>query len=819
MSSILTTDPKFVNASTNDFHLQSTSPAINAGATIASVTTDKDGVTRPQGSAYDIGAYEYVSGGGGDTTPPSTPTNLTATAVSSSQINLSWTASTDNVAVTGYKVFRGGTQIATTPTSSYSNTGLSPSTAYTYTVQAYDAANNVSAQSSQASATTQAGTPTPTLIPQNTLTVASVDSQETGYEATKAIDANSTTMWHTQFVSANPPPPHWIILNLNGTYSVKGFRYLPRSDGYAEGTIKDYQFATSMDNITYATPTTGTFASDTTQKDVVIPGTTAKYVKLTAMSEINGNPWTHAAELNIFGDPVSSGTGPLALYTFDNTPNDTSGNSYNGTLINSPTYVAGKIGQAIQFNGTSQYMTNATFPWTTGPATVAFWVKTPGGTQGGAFGVGGQTNPNRFGSHAPYSDNTLYFDYGDIAGTGRVSVDFTPYLNQWTHVALVSGGNGGTFKGIYLNGTLASSGTTSDGPNISLTGIDIGRWNLAGTSYYQTGAIDDFRLYNRALSASEVQALYTAGGATDTISPTTPTNLTATPVSTSQINLSWTASTDNVGVVGYKVFRDGTQIATPAATTYSDMGLTASTMYTYILAAYDAAGNNSNASTPVSATTQTPADTTPPTLSAIQSSGITQTGATITWTSNEPATTQIDYGLTTAYGQSTTLNTSLVTSHSQSLGSLSANTTYHYRVRSKDAANNEAVSTDNTFTTTVSTDTTAPSAITNLSTNEVRRTSVDLWWTAPGDDGNAGTATSYDVRYSTSPITAANFSSATQASNEPTPSANGITQTYTLSGLTANTTYYVALKTSDEVPNTSLISNVITFKTTNKGKP
>src|SRR5437879_7036730 len=91
-----------------------------------------------------------------DTTPPSVPTGLTASAVSSSQINLSWTASSDNVGVSGYRVYRGGTQIATTSATSFANTGLAPSTTYTYTVAAYDAAGNLSAQSSSASATTPA---------------------------------------------------------------------------------------------------------------------------------------------------------------------------------------------------------------------------------------------------------------------------------------------------------------------------------------------------------------------------------------------------------------------------------------------------------------------------------------------------------------------------------------------------------------------------------------------------------------------------------------------------------------------------------------
>ena len=89
-----------------------------------------------------------------DTTPPSVPTGLAASAVSSSQINLSWAASSDNVGVSGYRVYRGGTQIATTTATFYTNTGLSPSTTYSYAVAAFDAAGNLSAQSSPASTTT-----------------------------------------------------------------------------------------------------------------------------------------------------------------------------------------------------------------------------------------------------------------------------------------------------------------------------------------------------------------------------------------------------------------------------------------------------------------------------------------------------------------------------------------------------------------------------------------------------------------------------------------------------------------------------------------
>jgi hypothetical protein len=88
--------------------------------------------------------------------PPSVPTGLIATAASSSQINLSWNASNDTAGtLAGYKVYRGGSQIGTSTTTSYQDTGLAASTSYTYNVAAYDTSGNTSAQSAGASATTQ----------------------------------------------------------------------------------------------------------------------------------------------------------------------------------------------------------------------------------------------------------------------------------------------------------------------------------------------------------------------------------------------------------------------------------------------------------------------------------------------------------------------------------------------------------------------------------------------------------------------------------------------------------------------------------------
>jgi chitodextrinase len=139
---------------------------------------------------------EYQGTTATDTQAPSTPTGLTASAVSSSQINLSWTASTDNVGVTGYDVYRAGALIASTVGTTYSNTGLAASTTYSYTIKAKDAAGNVSAASSAASATTQAGGGgTGAALSRTGWTASSTPSSSE--PASNLLDGNMATRWTT----------------------------------------------------------------------------------------------------------------------------------------------------------------------------------------------------------------------------------------------------------------------------------------------------------------------------------------------------------------------------------------------------------------------------------------------------------------------------------------------------------------------------------------------------------------------------------------------------------------------------------------------
>jgi subtilisin family serine protease len=115
----------------------------------------------------------------------------------------------------------------------------------------------------------------------------------------------------------------------------------------------------------------------------------------------------------------------------------------------------------------------------------------------------------------------------------------------------------------------------------------------------------------------------------------------------------------------------------------------------------------------------------------------------------------------------------------------------------------------NAFNALVSTeqDSIPPDAVTDLATTNPASNSITLTWTASGDDGNVGTAAYYDIRYSTFPIDAGNFDSATEVTGEPKPQEVGSLETFTVTGLAANTTYYFALKVFDEWGNGSPVSN------------
>jgi len=123
--------------------------------------------------------------------------------------------------------------------------------------------------------------------------------------------------------------------------------------------------------------------------------------------------------------------------------------------------------------------------------------------------------------------------------------------------------------------------------------------------------------------------------------------------------------------------------------------LTEKTTYHFLVRTKDAYGNQTDSED----FTFTTADLTPPVISGIATSTVLENGATITWNTGEGATSLVEYGLTTAYGTTTTVTEALAASHSVTINGLTPFTTYHFRVRSTDAAGNESISSDYSFTT------------------------------------------------------------------------------------------------------------------------
>lgn len=164
----------------------------------------------------------------------------------------------------------------------------------------------------------------------------------------------------------------------------------------------------------------------------------------------------------------------------------------------------------------------------------------------------------------------------------------------------IVGWNGGnTVYSLDPTTKVWTSTSLSGGPGPAVSTGTFKRWAYSAASgvFVVVNSVD-----------SNAFALRLAAGGTpppaDTTAPTTPTNVSGTTISSSQINLSWTASTDNVGVSNYTIFRNGNQVGTSTTTTFSDTGLTASTTYVYTVSASDAAGNISSRSTGAGVATQ-----------------------------------------------------------------------------------------------------------------------------------------------------------------------------------------------------------------------
>ncbi|MER7751588.1 glycoside hydrolase family 18 chitinase [Kitasatospora sp. NPDC097643] len=177
------------------------------------------------------------------------------------------------------------------------------------------------------------------------------------------------------------------------------------------------------------------------------------------------------------------------------------------------------------------------------------------------------------------------------------------------------------------------------------------------------------------------------GGGNDQTPPSVPGGLHSTSVTQTSVGLAWTASTDDVGVTGYDVFRNGTKVATTdgATTAVTVTGLTADTAYQFTVQAFDAAGNRSAAAGPVSVTTQpTTPDNQPPTAPGTPVvTGSDSTSVSLSWAPSTDNTGVVGYDVYNGSAPAVT-----VTGTAATVGNLAPDTGYTFTVKARDAAGN-----------------------------------------------------------------------------------------------------------------------------------
>jgi len=306
--------------------------------------------------------------------------------------------------------------------------------------------------------------------------------------------------------------------------------------------------------------------------------------------------------------------GLVGYWRFDEgtgtTASDASGTGNTGTLVGSstgllisdPIWETGRSGQALRFINRNTAVVVSDSPSlriSTDEMTVAAWVKVndfPSSNDDPA--IVEKDGDTFMLALVGTSDNQPAFRLTTTSGTVTLWVKTrSASIGRWYHYV---GVYDGSEMRLYETGVLIGSKPQSGPIVMSTDDLNIGRRKRKNS--YLDGTIDEVRIYNRGLIEEEVLALYKS--TPDTAPPSTPTNLQATVFSLTKIELSWTASTDNFGVTGYRVYRDGANIATTQNTTYIDTSANLRTTYTYAISAFDLGGNESAQSSSASAITE-----------------------------------------------------------------------------------------------------------------------------------------------------------------------------------------------------------------------
>ena len=696
-----------------------------------------DAATPANESARSTPAVNVTTPAAPDTTPPTVPAGLNAVATGPTAVNLSWTASTDaGTGVAGYRIFRNNVSVATTTATSYADTGLTAQTTYSYQVAAYDAAvpANESARSTPAVNVTTPAAPdtTPPTVP-------------TGVNAGAASPTSVNVSWSASTDSGTGVAGYRIFRNNVSVATTTSLGYV--DTGLTPQTTYSYQVAAydvaippnESARSTPAVNVTTPAAPDTT------PPTVPTGLSTNATSPTSVNlTWTASSD---------TGTGVAGYRIFrDNVAIGTSGTtSYVDSGLQSQTtysYQVAAYDAAVPPNESARSTpaVNATTP---APSSFVLRINAGGGPYldlqarqwsadtGYNTGSSGATSSPIAGT----ADDPLYqSERWDASAAPELAYSFAVPNGAYTvnlHFAEISSwaASVGRRFDVTIEGQLVLDDFDINAQVGTFTAL-VRSFNVT-VSDGQLNIVFTHVAENPKISAIEVLG---QSGVADTTPPTVPTGVNGIATGSTTASLSWTGSTDaGTGVAGYRIFRNNVSVATTAATSYADSGLTPQTTYSYQVAAYDAAvpANESARSTPaVNVTTSAAPDTTPPTVpGGVNAVATGPNAVNVSWTASADAGTGVaGYRI---FRNNVSVATTATTSYADT--GLTPQTSYSYQVAAYDAAtppNESARSTPAVNVTTPAVvDTTPPTVPTGVNAAATGSTSVNLSWTASTDAG------------------------------------------------------------------------------------
>jgi hypothetical protein len=460
-------NPNFANPGSYDFHVKSGGAGIDTGTNSSSVTVDFDGVTRPQGSSTDMGAYEYSTGS--NSPAPPTISGVYVSNITTGSAVINWT--TDQPSTSWVSYGTGSSYSNSSPVNStlltihsVTLTGLNASTTYHFQVGSANSTGQSSVSGDAAFTTSSAA-------------------------VSVSLSASAPSLSITQAQSGTD--------KINATLLSGSAPTLTFS---ASGAPSGVSASFSPSSCTASCSTTLTLAASA----AAAPGT----YTITVNGAGGGASASTAISVTIVGSSTSSSsgdikTGLVAQWKFTegsgNYAYDSSGYGNTATLTN-PTWWTSNYGVTAWFNGSSSQgvVKESSSLQLTTAATVAFWVRPS---------VSSATDPRIIAKLYDW-DVKLNNRYPQFSAAGKyamANVSLNPL--EWHHVAF-------TFsKGVvtaYIDGVNVGMGANTFTGGETIAQYQYGLYLATDGSNPFTGSLDDVRVYNRALTAADVGALFKA---------------------------------------------------------------------------------------------------------------------------------------------------------------------------------------------------------------------------------------------------------------------------------------------------------------------